>query len=144
MQSAPVRRLVAHIVATRTPAPCVTEASMAVPPHWRSRRSSLPGPGEHEPLGHQDMGSTVCIHSLAVAKDYQRLGLGSILLKSYIQRLQDAKCADRIALLAHDHLVSFYTAFGFENMGPSPVTSCGSGWNNLVRKNELLCQRTMS
>ncbi|KIW95739.1 uncharacterized protein Z519_04324 [Cladophialophora bantiana CBS 173.52] len=126
------RRLIAHIVSTRTPAPCVTEASMGVPSNWRTRRSSLPSSEDKEPLGHQDMGGTICVHSLAVAPEFQRMGLGSILMKSYIQRMKDSKIADRISLLAHDHLVPFYTGLGFANMGPSAVTSHGGNWNNMI------------
>ncbi|KAH0831701.1 hypothetical protein AYO21_10735 [Fonsecaea monophora] len=128
----PLRRLIAHVVSTRTPAPCVTEASMGVPSNWRTRRSSLPTNTDKEPVGHQDMGGTICVHSVAVAPEFQRMGLGSILMKSYIQRMKDAKIADRIALLAHDHLVPFYKGLGFENMGPSTVTSHGGNWNNMV------------
>jgi GNAT superfamily N-acetyltransferase len=84
------------------------------------------------------MGGTICLHSLAVAPEFQKLGLGTILLKSYIQRMKDARCAERIALLAHDHLVPFYTSLGFENMGASSVTSCGSGWKNMVSGNKRL------
>ena len=128
----PLRRLIAHVVSTRTPSPSVTEASMGIPSNWRTRRSSLPSNDDKEPLGHQDMGDTICIHSLAVAPEFQKMGLGSILMKSYIQRMKDSKCAKRLALLAHDHLVPFYTGLGFENMGPSLVTSCGGNWNNMV------------
>lgn len=78
------------------------------------------------------MGGTICIHSLAVAPEFQKMGLGSVLMKSYIARMKDSKIADRLALLAHDHLVPFYTSLGFENMGPSVVTSHGGNWNNMV------------
>ncbi|KAI1614991.1 arylalkylamine N-acetyltransferase [Exophiala viscosa] len=126
------RKLMAHIVATRSPAPGVTEESMALPADWETSRSSLPSSTDEEPLGHQEIGGTVCVHSLAVAPEFQKMGLGTVLAKSYISRIKDSKCAERIALLAHDHLVPFYTALGFENMGPSSVTSCGGGWNNMV------------
>lgn len=105
---------------------------MGLPDNWKTRRSSLPSNTDEKPVGHQETGGTICIHSLAVAPGYQKMGLGTILAKAYIQRLKDSKCAERIALLAHDHLVPFYTALGFENMGPSSVTSCGGGWNNMV------------
>ena len=85
-----------------------------------------------EPKGHQEQGGTICIHSLAVAKDCQGMGLGSVLMKSYIQRIRGSKIADRIALLAHDHLISFYTGLGFQDMGPSSATFGGGNWHNLV------------
>ncbi|KIW66433.1 hypothetical protein PV04_05768 [Phialophora macrospora] len=126
------RRLIGHVVSTRTPAPSVTEASMGIPSNWRTRRSSLPTSDDEEPLGHQDLGGTICVHSLAIAPELQKMGLGSVLMKSYIQRMKDSKIADRIALLAHDHLVPFYRGLGFENMGPSTVTSHGGNWNNMI------------
>ncbi len=130
----PNRRLIAHIVATRSPSPSVTDASMGVPSNWKQRKSSLPtADNGEEPLGHQDRGGTVCIHSVAVAKEHQGIGLGTVLLKAYIQRIKDSKCADRLALLSHDPLIGFYTGLGFENMGPSKATFGGGGWNNLVR-----------
>ena len=106
---------------------------MALPPDWKTKKSSLPEKGEEEPQGHQEVGGTVCIHSLAVAKEHQKIGLGSILMKAYIQRIKDSKCAERVALLAHDHLIEFYTGLGFENMGPSTAQFGGGGWHNLVR-----------
>ncbi|EXJ93888.1 hypothetical protein A1O1_02281 [Capronia coronata CBS 617.96] len=132
MSSPPRRRLMAHIVATRSPAPSVTEASMGIPPNWRARRSSLPDKTDEEAIGHQDIGGTICVHSLAVAPEFQKMGLGTVLMKSYIQRMRDSKIAERIALLAHHDLVPFYRSLGFENMGPSSVTSCGGNWNNLI------------
>lgn len=107
---------------------------MGVPANWETRKSSLPASAEEEPLGHQDIGGTICVHSLAVAPGFQKLGLGSVLMKSYLQRIKDSKSADRIALLAHAHLVPFYSGLGFVNMGPSPVTSCGGNWNNMVSR----------
>jgi len=129
----PQRRLMAHVVSTRTPAPSVTEASMGIPSNWKTRRSSLPSSDDdEEPLGHQEQGGTICIHSVAVAPEFQKMGLGSILMKSYIARIKDSKSAKQLALLAHDHLVPFYKGLGFENLGPSAVTSHGGNWNNMV------------
>jgi GNAT superfamily N-acetyltransferase len=107
---------------------------MALPSNWKQRKSSLPDPQESgEPQGHQERGGTICIHSLAVAKEHQGMGLGTVLLKSYIQRIKDSKVADRLALLAHEHLISFYVGLGFTDMGPSSATFGGGNWNNLVR-----------
>lgn len=120
------RRLIAHIVATRTSAPAVTNESMDYPRDWKTNKSAT------SPLGHEDTGDTICIHSIAVRKDCQKLGIGSVLVKSYIQRLRDAKVADRLALLAHENTKKFYTRFGFDDMGPSSVTAAGGNWSNMV------------
>src|SRR5271155_4483439 len=76
----PRSELIALIVATRTPAPAVTDASMSFPENWKSQKSSLPSPVNPEPLGHQEQGGTIALHSLAVAPEHQKKGLGSILL----------------------------------------------------------------
>ena len=73
------------------------------------------------------------MHSLAVAVEHQRKGLGTVITKAYIQRIRDSKTADRIALLAHDPLVGFYERLGFTNMGPSACKFGGGGWNSMVR-----------
>lgn len=127
--------LVAHVIATRTPAPTVTDASMALPNNWKTRRSSLPAPDDDdEPLGHQEQGSTIAVHSVAVAVHHQKKGLGSVLLKAYCQRIKDSKIAERIALLSHDHLIQFYEALGFVNVGPSSCEFGGGGWYNMVQR----------
>ena len=122
----------AHILATRTPAPKVNEASMGVPPDRRTKSSTLPDGTGAEPLGHQDQGSTIAIHSLAVLPEHQGKRIGWTLMKAYIQRIKDAAVADRIALLAHDNLVPFYTALGFEDRGASDCTFGGGGWIDMV------------
>jgi hypothetical protein len=55
-----------------------------------------------------------------------------MVMKSYIQRIKDALIAERISLLAHDHLVPFYEGLGFKNKGKSNVTLAGGGWNDMV------------
>lgn len=54
-------------------------------------------------------------------------------MKSYEQRMETSGIADRIALLAHDHLLKMYEGMGFEVRGKSDVNFGGGGWNNLVR-----------
>lgn len=126
------RKLVAMIVATRTPAPAVTDASMDYPKDWKTNKSSVPTADQEEPVGHQNTGGTIALHSLVTHPEHRGKGLANVLLKSYIQRIKDSRIADRIALLAHDDLERFYTRFGFDNMGPSSCTHGGGGWNNMV------------
>ncbi|PGH27966.1 hypothetical protein AJ80_00220 [Polytolypa hystricis UAMH7299] len=132
-QPKPQPTLVAHIIATRTSSPQVTDATMAMPEDWQSKSSStVQTPTDTEPLGHQDQGATIAIHSLAVRPEHQGKGLGTTVMKAYIQRIKDAAIADRIALLAHDPLIPFYESLGFENMGPSNCQFGGGGWNSMV------------
>ncbi|KAH8691482.1 putative GNAT family acetyltransferase [Talaromyces proteolyticus] len=124
--------LIAHVIATRTSAPRVTEACMDFPTDWQTRMRSLPDENDTEVLGHEDQGGTIALHSLAVKEEHQRKQVGTTLMKSYIQRIKDAAIAERIALLAHDHMVSFYESLGFENRGPSACAFGGGGWFDMV------------
>lgn len=105
---------------------------MDIPKDWRTNKKTLRASPTDTILGHEDAGGTICIHSLAVHKDYQSNGIGTVLLRSYIQRIRDAHIADKLALLAHDNMRKFYSKHGFDNMGPSQATYGGGGWNNMI------------
>jgi N-acetylglutamate synthase-like GNAT family acetyltransferase len=123
----PSRReiLLAHIVSTKTTNTLISDNDMALPPDWKNAtvRSGV---------GHIEEGRTVALHSLAVLPSCQRRGLGATLLKAYIQRIESAEIADRIALLSHDTYVPFYERHGFVNKGESNATYGGGGWYNMV------------
>jgi len=119
--------LIAHIVSTKSRNETVLDEDMAYPEDWQDITKS-----SDAKLGHKEDGRTICIHSLAVLPQYQRQGFGRTLMKAYIQRMQASEVADRIALLAHDNLVSYYEQFGFENVGPSKATFGGGGWRDMV------------
>lgn len=119
--------LLGHIVATKTTNPTIHDDDMVIPPNWPS------APPSHSPCqGHQEHGRTVALHSLAVLPAYQRKGLGKILLKAYVQRIETSGIADRVVLLTYDRLIPFYEKLGFENRGRSAVTYGGGGWNDMV------------
>ncbi|KAI5291454.1 hypothetical protein KEM54_004546 [Ascosphaera aggregata] len=122
--------LVAHIIATRTTSLVVTDNSMELPKNWENN-SSLSSPLVPA-IGHEEGGSTIALHSLAVLQKHQGKKLGSMLMKSYVQRIKEAATAKRIALLAHDHLLSFYESFGFQNKGKSACQFGGGGWYDMV------------
>ncbi|KAI5303574.1 Heat shock protein ssb1 [Ascosphaera pollenicola] len=122
--------LVAHIIATRTNSLMVTDKSMDIPEDWESKSSmSL----SSEPaVGHEEGGLTIAIHSLAVLQEHQGKKLGSTLMKAYLQRIKEAATAERVALIAHDHLIPFYESFGFCNKGRSACQFGGGGWFDMV------------
>lgn len=126
----PRATLVGHIIATRTSEPCVTDRSMRLPANWQNERWTFE---DGHAVGHEEGGGTIAIHSLAVLPEHQGKQVGSTLMKSYIQRIQEAQIADRIAIIAHDHLIPFYESFGFESRGPSKCQFGGGGWVDLVR-----------
>lgn len=53
-------------------------------------------------------------------------------MKSYQQRMETSGVADRVTLLAHDHLMQMYEGLGFEAKGKSDVRFGGGGWNSMV------------
>lgn len=105
---------------------------MALPPDWHSTAPDNKGK-EAGDIGHQEQGSTIAVHSVAVLPEHQGKRVGTTLMKAYIERIRDAATAERIALLAHRPLVSYYEKLGFDNAGPSSCTFGGGGWFNLVR-----------
>lgn len=124
--SAPQRKavLLGHVISTKAAGDIVTDDDMAVP-----------APGEVNPkLGHKEHGRTICIHSLGVLPEYQHRGLGKTLMQAYLQRMESHNVADRVALIAHDHLVPYYEQFGFVNKGQSAAQFGGGGWIDMVKE----------
>ena len=123
-------RLVGQIIATKTLAPAVTDASMEIPDLDEYMRLK---DAENDNRGHHEDGSTVAIHSVVVDPEFQGRSIGSLMLKDYIQRMTSVHVADRFALLAHERLIPFYKQHEFVNQGPSDSTFSGGGWYSLVR-----------
>lgn len=102
---------------------------MRLPANWKNERWTYE---DGQAIGHEEGGSTIAIHSLAVEPEHQGKQVGSTLMKSYIHRIREAQIAERIAIIAHDHLVPFYESFGFESRGPSKCQFGGGGWVDMV------------
>ena len=102
---------------------------MQLPANWKNERASVE---DGQAVGHEEGGSTIAIHSLAVDPKHQGKQVGSTLMKSYIHRIREAQIADRIAIIVHDHLIPFYESFGFESHGPSKCQFGGGGWVDMV------------
>ena len=114
------------VISTKTVGSSVTDGSMDIAPNWETN------PSNTSIHGHREDGRTIAIHSLCVLPAFQGKGLGKTLMKSYQQRMETSGIADRMALLAHDHLVQMYEGLGFEGKGKSDVRFAGGGWNSLV------------
>jgi len=99
---------------------------MDYPKDWQAKYQLTPS------TGHNEDGETVCIHSLAIHPGFQRRGLGTVLLKSYVQRIKDSGVAKRIALICRDQYVSFYEKAGFNKIGPSKCQYGGGNWVDMV------------
>jgi len=105
--------LVAHIIATKTTNSALADQDL-------------------QPGGHTEEGRTIVIQSFGVLLAYRQNGLGSMLLNSYIQRVREADCAERIVVLANEELIKFYQGLGFVMVGDSKVTSTTDHWYDMV------------
>lgn len=127
--------LLAHIIAVKTTGPGVTDESMDYPRDWDTVN---PTPS---PLGHQEMGRTIVLHSVAVAPEFQGKGLGQVLMKAYFGLMNGAGIADRLALIAHD--VSLFTvnclSWGFDCSSVLVALMLGSSYALLRHGPNWLC-----
>lgn len=88
--------LLAHVVATKTRDGLATDASNDYPRDWQTKYS------DDTKIGHHEEGRTICVHSLAVLPAFQKSGIGRTLMVAYMQQMNGAGIADRLALIAHD------------------------------------------
>ena len=72
------------------------------------------------------------MHSLAVVPEWQNEGIGKTIMKAYLQRMEGAGIADRVALLARPELVGYYTRLGFVRKGTSKCEFGGGVWVDMV------------
>lgn len=114
-------KLVAVILATKMRSDFVTKGAMMLPE----------GPDDEE-NGHKEDGSTVGVHAMCVDPEYQGKSIGSILMNDYLQRISTNGVANRVALIATDDNVPFYSKLNFSNRGESECKyPPGVVWNDL-------------
>eukprot|EP01130_Rhizamoeba_saxonica_P003709 TRINITY_DN1543_c0_g1_i3.p1 TRINITY_DN1543_c0_g1~~TRINITY_DN1543_c0_g1_i3.p1 ORF type:complete len:162 (+),score=32.91 TRINITY_DN1543_c0_g1_i3:25-510(+) len=78
---------------------------------------------EHDPFGR-----TYCIHSVVVAKQHWRKGLGSKLLVHMLEKIKQETCINLVLLLCKGHLINFYKQAGFVLVGESNVDHGADQW----------------
>lgn len=88
--------LLAHIISTRCRGDVVSDADMDYPRDWRTRG------GRCADVGHQESGRTVAVHSLAVLPRLHGCGVGRMIVKSYLQQMNNSGLADKVALICQD------------------------------------------
>ncbi|KAI0150450.1 hypothetical protein GGR57DRAFT_504448 [Xylariaceae sp. FL1272] len=119
--------LMAHIIATRSHDTVVTDKAMDYPRDYASVKTKT-----RSELGNQEDGRTLCIHSLAVHPKLQGVGLGKLIMKSYLQQVKNSALSERVALICQHYLVNYYKRFGFTHAGPSRAAFGGGGWEDMT------------
>ncbi|KAK3318367.1 hypothetical protein B0H66DRAFT_602958 [Apodospora peruviana] len=117
--------LLAHAVSTKCCGQTITDEDMGVPKEWRKLG------GRSADVGNQESGRTIAWHSLAVSPRLQGCGLGQMIVKAYLQQMNNSGLADRVSLICQDYLVSYYERFGFTHIGKSQARFGGGGWHDM-------------
>jgi predicted N-acetyltransferase YhbS len=87
---------------------------------------------------HNPAGTVVCIHSVVVADGHRRAGVGSAIVRMYVEELKSTCAYERVLLLSKEHLVGFYErSGGFVNVGPSAINHGKDTWFELRKELSL-------
>ena len=100
--------------------------------------STLTGTQEltHESMEkHEPSGKYLCIHSVVVAKSFQRKGLGLMLVREYLDLVSTMSNVDEVLLIAKANLIEFYTKAGFSTTRLSPIVHGKDPWFEMKWKN---------
>lgn len=127
---------IGHVIANRTSRDVITEASMGMPENWPSQSRSTNDPivVDGQVVGNDPSGENIAIHSVVTIPEFQGRGVGTTMVKSYIEYIRERGFGVKKAvLIAHDYLIRFYEGAGFENRGLSECRFAGDVWMDLVR-----------
>ncbi|KAL9645272.1 hypothetical protein ABK040_002472 [Willaertia magna] len=80
---------------------------------------------------HQPNGKTICIHSVVIKDKYRRNGIGSEMLKKYLNYLSENFKGQYCVLLSKEYLIKFYENVGFKTKGLSSVSHGKEQWYEL-------------
>ncbi|KAL5504973.1 hypothetical protein ACEPAH_7636 [Sanghuangporus vaninii] len=94
-------------------------------------RSELPTLTAESMKKHDPNGSSVCIHTVVVASQYQRRGIALALLKEYVARMRIDGLTNRLLLICNENTRVLYEKAGFEYVGPSPVVHGPLPWGEM-------------
>ena len=86
-----------------------------------------------EPQGHEPNGKNQMIFGLAVLPEYQRQGIGAVLLNHLID-WSKKKGLEQVILTCKEEKLPYYSKFGFENRGISASCHGGALWYDMVLK----------
>ncbi|KAL5532330.1 hypothetical protein ACEPAF_5900 [Sanghuangporus sanghuang] len=94
-------------------------------------RSKLPTSTGESIEKHDPNGSSVCIHAVVVASQYQRCGIALALLKEYVARMRIDGSTNRLLLICNENTRALYEKAGFEYVEPSPVVHGPLPWGEM-------------
>lgn len=120
-KSAVIReKLIGHIIATKTHADKITEASMQLPTE------------DNKDAGHIEYSRYIGIHALVVDPEWQGKNLATLLMHDYIQKLSNQDLGDKVIIIAHKELIPFYEKIGFNDLGISQCKFADTEWHDLA------------
>ncbi len=79
-------------------------------------------------------GGFIAVHSLSVHLDFQRQGVGTLLLAA-LKETAVQQNRQGISLTCHDELIPYFEMNGFVHEGISDSTHGGTIWSNMVWEN---------
>ncbi|VEU19496.1 DEKNAAC100018 [Brettanomyces naardenensis] len=122
--------LIGHVIGTKMYDQKITERSMGIPKLTDDYLpdSSVPG---NDKIGHIEASRVIGIHSVVIHQNYRGLKLGSLLVKDYLQKMNQQCVADRVVLIAKSKLVPFYKNIEFVDDGISDCKFADSEWHDL-------------
>jgi ribosomal protein S18 acetylase RimI-like enzyme len=91
----------------------------------RAPGSTLTGATLHD---HDPAGESLCVHSVVVAAEARRRGLGAELVRAIVARARTLPGVRRVLLICKAPLIDFYRRSGFALTGPSDVTVGRDPW----------------
>ena len=80
---------------------------------------------------HHDDGKNLVIFGLDVHPDYQGHGYSRLLMNKFIDFSKE-ESKKLIILTCKDHLIKFYSSFGYENLGVSDSSHGGAVWYDMI------------
>ncbi|QPG76871.1 hypothetical protein FOA43_004265 [Brettanomyces nanus] len=122
--------LIGHIMGTKIYDQKITERTMGIP---KLTEDLLPDPTvpNNDKVGHVEGSRIIGIHSVVIDQKYRGLKLGSLLVKDYLQKMNQQCVADRVVLIAKEKLVPFYKSIEFVDDGISKCKYAGVDWHDL-------------
>lgn len=83
------------------------------------------------PQGHEPAGENQMVFGLAVLPEYQRRGIGGMLLEKLIAFAKETAMS-RVVLTCKEEKLAYYEKFGFQNRGVSKSCHGGALWYDMI------------